>query len=702
MESLKTLVNALRALFDGVDSKLADVQKGLAKVWDWINGLAWVARSETIERLPETTVHFEGTWNADNQIIEPLGAVVNTAGLVAGQQYTVYYDSKPHQMYYLVGEDGLGPGFFYDLNNPMFGGEFALVGGSTGWEVLLTGGASGAACDESHTFSIPAEVKPEEKLPNIFIDMDWIPKTGEVDLLRDYVIADHIDDWDTKSSGNNTNLRYKVAAPLFKMKEGETLMVTWGGETYSCDVSILEVESYRIPVAGNLSLGGEGEDNGIPFLFVDWFTAANPTPEYVLLPFSIRVTQDSEELFKSSPLTVRAIRLELPEDMLPQSVMDEIDGKLSGVNPSGAGYFEMNPWYDLDGDIKYTPGEYSFNVGYHGAARGDRSANIGDGAANGYGSVSIARARANTDRSVAIGFQATTDGTNDGDGDASGKEALAIGADAKTSASYAVALGHGAEAASAKQVATGSYNIVDAVKKYLLILGNGGSSTSRSNAFAVTPTGDGWFAGEVYVGSTSGEDMDDGSVKLLKDGGSGNGSNLTAAYTVPETRAELTSGEKLSAALGKVSKWLSDLGSLAFKSTVEKSDLDAALQTQLTALDNDVARYKDGQLTTIAGVAIPTGGGGGGGGDVVVDTALNADSTNPVQNAAIYAALDGKAPKTHDHSADDIKTGTLPIARGGTGADTAAEARANLDVYSKSEVDDAITDAIGYAIAASY
>lgn len=660
MESLKTLVNALRALFEGVDSKVADTRKSLEKVWDWLNGLAWVARSETIERLPETTVHFEGTWNADTQITAPLGAIVNTAGLVAGQQYTVYFDGNAYPMYYCVGEGGLDSGFFYDMDNPLFGGDFTLFSNSTEWVVLLTGGgASGAACDESHTFYIPAEVKPEEKLPNIFLDMDWIPKESKVDLLTDYVITDHPDDWYTQTNTLNREFRYKVPAPLFRMQEGETLTIIWGGERYSCVVTSVDEESYHIPVAGNLSLVRLGdEDNGIPFLIADLYTAANPTPEYELRPFVIDVQEDSAESLASSPLTVRANRLELPKVMLPQSVRDEIDGKLNKNNPSGTGYFEMNPWFDMDGDIEYTRGKCSFNVGHLGAARGDYSANIGGGYANGDNSISIMGARANTDCSIAIGYNATTDGTDGGIADASGKYAVAIGENAATSALNAVAIGYGVKAASAKQVAMGRYNIVDAVKKYLFILGNGTAGSARSNAFAVTPTGDGWFAGDVYVGSTSGKDKDEGSVKLLRDGGSGDGSNLTAAYTVPETREALKSGEKLSAALGKVSKWFSDLGGLAFKSTVAKTDLDTALRTQLTALDEDVARYKDGQLTTIAGVAIPTGGGSGGGGDVVVDTALNASSTNPVQNAAITEGINEAktAASTAQTTADAAKT----------------------------------------------
>ena len=54
-------------------------------------------------------------------------------------------------------------------------------------------------------------------------------------------------------------------------------------------------------------------------------------------------------------------------------------------------------------------------------------------------------------------------------------------------------------------------------------------------------------------------------------------------------------------------------------------------------------------------------------GGVTVDAALSSTSTNPVQNKVVKAALDGKASSNHSHAAGDITSGTLSVARGGTG-----------------------------------
>ena len=59
----------------------------------------------------------------------------------------------------------------------------------------------------------------------------------------------------------------------------------------------------------------------------------------------------------------------------------------------------------------------------------------------------------------------------------------------------------------------GVYNI-NLHEPYLHIVGNGTSEDNRSNAHTLDSYGDAWYAGNVYVGSTSGKNRDEGSKKL--------------------------------------------------------------------------------------------------------------------------------------------------------------------------------------------
>lgn len=91
---------------------------------------------------------------------------------------------------------------------------------------------------------------------------------------------------------------------------------------------------------------------------------------------------------------------------------------------------------------------------------------------------------------------------------------------------------------------------------------------------------------------------------------------------------------------------------------------------------------------------------------VSINTAITVPSDNAswlAPNKPILVTYDGKywianLPRPY---ATDIY-GQVPIASGGTGANTADAARTNLEVYSKTEVDAAITAAIGNAIGGSY
>lgn len=80
----------------------------------------------------------------------------------------------------------------------------------------------------------------------------------------------------------------------------------------------------------------------------------------------------------------------------------------------------------------------------------------------------------------------------------------------------------------------------------------------------------------------------------------GNGSNVTAAFTAASTRANIATGEKLSVLFGKIAKWFADLGSLAFKSTVAKSDLSSDVQTSLGKADSALQSYTESDPTVPA------------------------------------------------------------------------------------------------------
>ena len=66
----------------------------------------------------------------------------------------------------------------------------------------------------------------------------------------------------------------------------------------------------------------------------------------------------------------------------------------------------------------------------------------------------------------------------------------------------------------------------------------------------------------------------------------GNVNNTTSTFSQASSRVNIASGEKLSVLFGKIAKWFADLGGLAFKSSVSKSDLAQDVQTSLDKADS--------------------------------------------------------------------------------------------------------------------
>lgn len=116
----------------------------------------------------------------------------------------------------------------------------------------------------------------------------------------------------------------------------------------------------------------------------------------------------------------------------------------------------------------------------------------------------------------------------------------------------------------------------------------------------------------------------------------GDGSNVTAAFTAASTRANIATGEKLSVLFGKIAKWFADLGSLAFKSTVAKSDLASDVQTSLGKADSAL---QSAPVTSVNGQ--------------IGDVQISAD------NVFVITVNYGTTPITVDKTFDEIKAAIL-------------------------------------------
>lgn len=118
--------------------------------------------------------------------------------------------------------------------------------------------------------------------------------------------------------------------------------------------------------------------------------------------------------------------------------------------------------------------------------------------------------------STAEGISATASGmyshAEGASNTASGTCSHAEGMNTTASSDASHAEGFSTTASGVYQHVQGRYNIANST--YAHIVGNGSNDTERSNAHTLDWNGNGWFSGDVYVGSTSGRNRDEGSKKL--------------------------------------------------------------------------------------------------------------------------------------------------------------------------------------------
>lgn len=178
-------------------------------------------------------------------------------------------------------------------------------------------------------------------------------------------------------------------------------------------------------------------------------------------------------------------------DTMPSNL---VNGKAEGSIRSIYAYDETGK---LLGKYAQAFGENTIASGIHSHAEGSgtTASNTNSHAEGGY--------------TKASGYASHAEGSNS---KASGDASHAEGNITTASGDYSHAEGFYTTASVEAQHVQGKYNISDTTSAH--IVGNGSSDSNRSNVHTLDWSGNAWFAGDVYTGSTSGTNKDDGSVKL--------------------------------------------------------------------------------------------------------------------------------------------------------------------------------------------
>lgn len=99
--------------------------------------------------------------------------------------------------------------------------------------------------------------------------------------------------------------------------------------------------------------------------------------------------------------------------------------------------------------------------------------------------------------------------------------------------------------------------------------------------------------GTIFEGATPGREG-------AKPAATGDGSNVTVNFNAPAERAALTSGDTLAVAMGKIAKYLADLGQMAFTGSVSVDNMDEEIKDSLAKADTALQSYTETDPTIAA------------------------------------------------------------------------------------------------------
>lgn len=201
-------------------------------------------------------------------------------------------------------------------------------------------------------------------------------------------------------------------------------------------------------------------------------------------------------------------------NQIKTAVNETIDTMPSNlINGKAVGSIRSIGAYDETGKLL---GEHAQAFGYQTIASGLYSHAEGYGTtASNYSHAEGRDTRASGEYSHAEGHSTTAGHKSHAEGEftkAIGDTSHAEGYGVTASGVCSHAEGNNTIASGKNQHVQGQYNISDTTSAH--IVGNGSDSSNSSNAHTLDWSGNAWFAGDVYTGSTSGTNKDDGSVKL--------------------------------------------------------------------------------------------------------------------------------------------------------------------------------------------
>ena len=310
---------------------------------------------------------------------------------------------------------------------------------------------------------------------------------------------------------DNSTAHLQKTTPL---TVGQTYFVILDGVSYEC-VAWYCYDEDAVIIGNGAIFGGEG-GNGEPF-YCDSYSSGN-----------IYLNTEKAGTYTISISTKENIIHKLDKKYLPDEVIDSIDNvqttannaqstandalyvanqaqstansKMDANNPVGTGSFSMGR---KDGSAI---GSKSHAEGYNTTASGSYSH------AEGYNTTASGNySHAEGNSTTVSGSYSHAEGSNT---TASGDYSHAEGFSTTASGDYSHAEGTRTIAGSLNQHVQGKHNVEDYENKYAHIVGNGVSSSRRSNAHTLDWNGNAWYAGDVYIGSTSGTNKDEGSKKL--------------------------------------------------------------------------------------------------------------------------------------------------------------------------------------------